>query len=388
MNESFFIPSGDYLRQFIGNPLVKSNDIKEILKRRGTFSSSNDKKILGPLLVKTGISPKEFDELKDNIQSKEDNPKVQTRKLQWDCSESLIEVMPLDFPFDTLIDDPFGIISLSNAPAFTVAGDGSNHNHVIVELILERNDKTKNFGDSVSYHNCSIEMKLDGNHYVDLNLTMQHSSKESLSVVNRLMKNLNRYLVDQEYVTNTPAQRILFTDFDNEERINFLVKLADSQSIYLFNKDMKKMHLAPDSDIPGAIPDEIKWVEKKVKDLMLKGSALDKSVFLVKKSLKKYLKLYSISCVFEINGVDHEGTCIINFYFPDADKGKISELVMEVDNLNLKRKLPTENKADVKLQILKFLDSKKIEFYEKYASSFKSNLALTKSKVTTSKATV
>ncbi|MBN8090761.1 hypothetical protein J0J26_22750 [Vibrio vulnificus] len=53
----FFIPTGDYLRQFIGNSMIKAGDVRDILKKRGIFSSSNDKKVLGPLLVKTGISP-------------------------------------------------------------------------------------------------------------------------------------------------------------------------------------------------------------------------------------------------------------------------------------------------------------------------------------------
>lgn len=150
MTDLFFIPTGDYLRQFIGNTMIKPADIKCILKKRGIFSSSNDKKILGPILVKSGISPVEFEVLKESIQTKEENPKIQSRKLKWKSDDSLLEAIPHDFDFSNLIDDPFGTISIDNAPVFTAAGDGKDINHIIAEIMIKRNDKTKNFGDDIS----------------------------------------------------------------------------------------------------------------------------------------------------------------------------------------------------------------------------------------------
>lgn len=361
----FFIPTGDFLRQFIGNQMIKASDIRDILRQRGLFSSSNDKKILGPLLVKTGVSPEEFETLKEAVKTKEENPKVQTRKLQWISDETLIDAIPHDFDFSDLIDDPFGVVTIDNDPTFSLHGDGSNPNHLIADIVIKRTDKTKNFGDDVSYHNCSIELKLDENNHIDLNLTIKHSSKDSLTVINKVSRRVHKHLQDAGYVSNAPMQRILFGDFTNENRINFLIELAKSREMYLYYKDLKKVYFSPDENILGDKPKEIEWFEKKIKDLMFKGENLDSSIYLIKPELKKHLKLYSISSSHEINDDNHEGTCVLNLYFQDMENG--SELMMEVDALNIKQKLQSENKSEIKLQILRFLEEKKIELYNKYS---------------------
>lgn len=365
MSDLFFIPTGDYLRQFIGNPMIKAADIREILKRRGNFSSSNDKKVLGPLLVKTGVSPEEFETLKESIQTKEENPKVQTRKLQWNSEETLVDAIPHDFDFCDLIDDPFGISSIDNDPTFSLAGEGKDPNHLIAEIVIKRNDKTKNFGDDITYHHCSIEMKLDEYNNIDLNLTVKHSSKESLNVINKVSRRVHKHLKENNYVSEEAMQQILFGDFTNENRINFLIELAKSKEMYLYYKDIKKVYFSPDENVKGNKPPEIEWFEKKIKDLMFKGENLDSSMYLFKPELKKHLKLYSVSSSHELNDDKHQGTCVINLYFQDMESN--SELMMEVDNLKIQQKLANENKSEIKLQILKFLESKKLELYNKYS---------------------
>ena len=267
MTDLFFIPTGDYLRQFIGNSMVKASDIKGILRQRGVYSSSNDKKILGPILVKSGISPAEFESLKESIQTKEENPKIQSRTLKWQSNDSLLDAIPHDFDFSNLIDDPFGTISIDNSPVFTVAGDGKNVNHLIAEITLKRNDKTKNFGDDVSYHQCSIELKINDDNNIDLNILTKHSSKETQILVNKISRRIYSHLRDSNHIKNEAIEKILFGSFSNENRINFLLAMAKSDEMYLYYKDMKKVHMAPDEDVEGVIPDEIALFEKKLMTL-------------------------------------------------------------------------------------------------------------------------
>ncbi|WP_233267347.1 hypothetical protein [Paraglaciecola sp. L3A3] len=365
MSDLFFIPTGDYLRQFIGNTMIKPADIKEILKKRGVFSSSNDKKILGPILVKSGISPLEFETLKESIQTKEENPKIQSRQLKWQSDESLLDAIPYDFNFSDLIDDPFGTISIDNAPVFTVAGDGKDTNHLIAEITIKRNDKTKNFGDDVSYHECSVELKLDDDKNMDLNILTKHSSKETLNLVNKISRRIHKHLKDNNHVTDKPIEKILFGNFTNESRIDFLIEMAKSSAMYLYYQDMKKVHMSPDENVQGEIPSEIALFEKKINDLMFKGKSLDSSVFLKKKELKKHMKLCSVTSRYELNDDQHQGSCLVRIYFPEFEDE--SELLMEVENLNIQKKLPVELKSDIKLQILKFLEIKKLKLYENYS---------------------
>lgn len=365
MTDLFFIPTGDYLRQFIGNSMIKAADIKDILKKRGIFSSSNDKKILGPILVKSGISPVEFDVLKESIQTKEENPKIQTRKLKWKSDDSLLDAIPHDFDLSDLIDDPFGTISIDNAPGFTVAGDGKDTNHLIAEIIIKRNDKTKNFGDDVSYHKCSVELKLDGDNF-DLTVLTQHSSKETLSLVNKITNRVHKHLKENSHVSDAPIEKILFGNFTNENRIDFLIAMAKSNAMYLHYQDMKKIHMSPDENVQGKVPTEIALFEKKIKDLMFKGKNLDSSVFLKDKDLKKYIKLCGVTSSYELNDNEHRGSCLVRIYFPEFDNN--SELLMEVENLNISKKLAVEKKSDVKLQILKIFETKKLGLYKKHST--------------------
>jgi hypothetical protein len=313
--------------------------------------------------VKSGISPNEFELLKESIQTKEENPKIQSRKLKWQSNDGLLDAIPYNFDFSNLIDDPFGTTSIDNAPVFTVVGTDSNH--LIAEIILKRNDKTKNFGDDVSYHKCSVELKLDSDNNIDLNILTKHSSKETLSLVNKIARRIHKHLKSNDYVNDDAIERILFGNFSNENRIDFLVAMAKSNAMYLYYKDMQKVHMSPDESIKGKLPTEIALFEEKINDLMFKGKGLDSSVYLKRPELKKYIKLCSVTSKYELNDDKHQGSCLVRIYFPEFNDD--SELLMEVDHLKIQKKLPVELKSDIKLQVLKFLEIKKMDLYEKYS---------------------
>ncbi|KJZ24105.1 hypothetical protein TW82_18540 [Pseudoalteromonas fuliginea] len=89
---------------------------------------------------------------------------------------------------------------------------------------------------------------------------------------------------DSNHIKNEAIEKILFGSFSNENRINFLLAMAKSDEMYLYYKDMKKVHMAPDEDVEGIIPDEIALFEKKINDLMFKGKSLDSSIYLKNKT--------------------------------------------------------------------------------------------------------
>ncbi|TOB71945.1 hypothetical protein CGJ99_23840, partial [Vibrio parahaemolyticus] len=117
----------------------KASDLKQILQSRGCFSSSNDKKVLGPLLIKTGVAPYEFEQLKETVKEKEDNPKIQTKQLQWDATQgkTLVQALGFNFDFNNLINDPFDVLTIENSPQFRAAGNAKDPNHVIAEIKLK-----------------------------------------------------------------------------------------------------------------------------------------------------------------------------------------------------------------------------------------------------------
>ncbi|WP_419240491.1 hypothetical protein [Photobacterium leiognathi] len=369
MNNSF-IPTGDYLRQFLGHPMIKAKDLKRLLRNRGNFTSSNDKKILGPSIIKTGLSPLEFDDLKDLIQTKEETPKTHSRQYSWDSDECLLSVIEDNIDYESLIDDPFDTLKLINAPSFTLAGDGKDPDHVSIEFVLERNDKTKNFGDEVKTFTCSLEMKVEQGD-LTLDMLMEHTSKESLNFINKFVKKTQSILEEKKCINVTYSHLIQFNHFTNKERINFFLELCKSNTVYLYGQEITKVSIIPDYDHELDIPEEIKWFEDKVKDLKLSGNKLDSSIFFKKPTLKEHLKIHSALCEYEINDNDHQGKCRVKYYFPEVEKNNLSELMIEVEYMSFDKKLQKETKSKLRSDILKFIEKKKMGIYFKHSSHAK-----------------
>ena len=367
MDSSSFIPVGDFLRQVLGNPLIKAKDIKDILRSRGVFSSSIDKKQLAPLLIKTGVSPQEFQYLKESTQTKEENPKILTRKMSWLSNKKLIEAVPVDFDFHRLIDDPFAMVSISNAPVFTVGGDGEDPNYIVAEVELLRKDQTRNFGESESLHKCSIELKIDPSNGSELNVTVRHSSKESLNFLNKVYRRLHKKFEEDKLISPDPVEEVLFDSFDNEGRIDFLMELSESKGFSLQSKEVKKIHISPDYNEGESLPEEIKWVEKNIEDLMLNGKDLGDSIFIKEKSFRKYFKLYTLYRRYSINPGGNEGVCVIKYYFVENENKSVSELAMEIESIKMDKRLSPEKKLDLKIKTLKMFDDKKIDLFRKFS---------------------
>ncbi|HHF3270783.1 TPA: hypothetical protein ACPJ2V_003527 [Vibrio diabolicus] len=369
-----FIPVGDILRQFLANPMIKAHDIKKVLQSRGVWSSSTDKTVLGPMLVRCGISPYEFEQLKELVKEKEDNPKTQTKQLDWNanCNSNLIMELGFEFDFDNLINDPFEVLTVINSPEFTAAGDGTDPNHVIAEIKLKRKDMTKNFGEHENFYDCFVEMKVDDDNQLALNVTTKHTSKESLVVANEVVRRASNVLKDSGLIKNKTIKRVLFSDFTNNQRIDFMRALSKHTSVTVHYQDTKKIHIQPDDEVTTARPEHIKFLEKKINDLTLKGSKLDSSVFLRLNELKEHLKLYSMHCTYEIDHALSKGTCDVFFEFPEADKKSNSELTISMTRMALKAKVSSKQKASIRLEILREFEKRKMKLFDTYLSAISS----------------
>ena len=368
MNNDAFIPVGDLLRQFLANPMIKASDIKQILQSRGCFSSSSDKKILGPLLIKTGIAPFEFEQLKELVKDKEENPKVQTKRLELDSSinKTLAQVLAFNFDFEHLIDDPFEVLTIENKPQFTAVD--SNPNHVIAEVKIKRRDKTKNFGDDVSYFDCNVEFKVDDNNKLDLNITTKHTSKESHNVANEIVRRATKVLKKENMIKSEDIQRILFNDFDNIGRIDYLIGLVKSSDpeVYSSKEHTRRVHIQPDDSITKPRPSDIDFLDKKINDLTFKGKNLDSSKFLRRKDLKEHLKLFSVQGSYEIQMSKFQGECDLIFEFPIADSMDGSELTISMSRFKIEGKISLKEKKELKLKVLKTFEKQKLNSFSKH----------------------
>lgn len=375
MNNEAFMPIGDILRQFIAHNMIKGSDLKALLQARGVFSSSNDKKILGPIIIKSGLTPYEFESLKDLVKEKEDSPKLQTKQLKWnqDTNQTLLTVLGTGFSFDNLITDVFNNLTIENTPSFTAAGNGDNPNHIMTEVKLKRRDRTKNFGEDESYFDCAVELQVNPDNQIELNIQTKHTAKETLAITNEIVKRASVALKQANAVVSDEVKRILFTDFVNESRIDYLTQLTQSVDKEVYRKDTKGIHIKPDENVLGEKPKELEVLEKKIKDLKLKGQNLDSSVFLRLKELKKHIRLYSLTCTYEIQTDNVNGTCDIEFEFPELDQMNASELTISMGRFSTKEKLSTRAKTRLKIDVLRAFEAKKLKLLPKH--SFKHDTA-------------
>ncbi|MCD9541813.1 hypothetical protein GLP22_11410 [Photobacterium carnosum] len=371
--DNTFIPVGDVLRQFLANQMISTHEIRNILQSRGVFSSAKDKKNLIPILVKTGIAPYEFSHLKDLVKEKEEIPKYQTKQLTWNAEahSTLAEELGFDFNFENLVDDTFNNLTIENEPQFVAAGEGNDHNHMIAEIRIKRLDRTKNFGEDENYFDCSIELKVDEKNQLDLNVTTKHTSKESQNIINEIVKRVTRKLKESKVIKSEKMKRILFPDFTNEGRIDYLTQLVKSIDFAAYIDNTKKIHIKPDNNVIGEVPDEIKILEKKIKELTLKGENLDNSIFLRLKKLKKRIQLFRISCTYKIDTDNNiKGTCELEFEFPDLENMTQSELTISITRFSLKSKTSAKERNLIKSIVLRAFESKKIELLNKHSFKY------------------
>lgn len=363
------MPIGDILRQFLAHNMIKGSDLKAILQARGVFCSANDKKILGPILVKSGLAPYEFESLKDLVKEKEDSPKLQTKQLRWNkgTEHSLLSVLGSNFDFKDLVTDVFNNLTVENSPSFIAAGKGTDPNHIIAEVKLKRRDRTRNFGEDENYFDCAVELKVNPDNQIELNIQTKHTAKETLSVTNEIVRRASTALKNADAVVSEEVKRILFTDFVNENRINYLTKLTKSVDKEVYIKDTKGIHIKPDENAAGEKPQELEVLEKKIKDLKLKGENLDSSVFLRLNRLKKHIHLYSLKCTYEIQTDKANGTCEIEFEFPELDRMNSSELTISMGRFSIKEKLSSRAKGRLKMDVLKAFEAKKLSLLPKYS---------------------
>lgn len=368
-NVKFLLPYGDSLREFLSQPGITKADVKSILRRRGVFFSNDDKAYTIPLLIKTGLSPFELEELIDKVRTKEDNPKVQTQSIPWSGGDrKLLDAIPTELDIQAIVDQPFSNYKVVGAPNFK-AVDG-NQNHVEMEFKVERHDLTKSWDQNVSQFTGKVTLK-KGSGNVDVSMSLNTTSPETKYVADRVSKNLISEMKSQGVVDKESAvRRIRFNDFTNENRIQFLKELIQSQKAdSLYFKDIKDIGFRPDKK--ETLPDDISWMEDKIKNLILQGSDLQGTFFVKDQTYHKYLEVYRMEAEYSFEYDDYSGECRIRLEFSDfiAREKYDSELSIRVEGLKFSNKTVSVSSNKVKEGLLSQLESSKLKLHDKFRQS-------------------
>lgn len=365
VNQNNLIPTGDYLRQLIGQSKVKEVDLKNILRSRGVFTGSDDKASLGSLIIKTGISPSEYIELKDNYRDKEESPKYKTKTIAWNSEENLINSVPDKIDLEKLLDDQFGVYKISHATDFTVVN--GNPNHLVLNFKIRRNDLIKNFGDNFVENTGGLEIKKEDDKDF-LMISTMHTAKETLQLTDRCTSSLIKHFKDEGHVQMQEAvKEIFFSDFTNINRISFLNDLVGYTDSSIGFQDTTHVHFSPDHT-SGSLPSNIAWMKDKIEDTRISGQSLHATFILNDKNYHDSIKLYGVQCSYNFYINDCNDTCKILLEFSNYKNLDESELILNILMLKIDSKSDTVNKENVKKSILESFEKRKMDLYDKYAT--------------------
>ncbi|WMB74822.1 hypothetical protein RA178_09580 [Shewanella oncorhynchi] len=365
-NKRFLLPYGDALREFLSQPGITKADIKAILRRRGVFFSDDEKVNTVPLLIKTGVSPFELEELVDKVKAKEDNPKVHTQSIPWaGGNRKLLDAIPPELNIQEIIDQPFSNYKVLGAPNFK-AIDG-NQDHIEMEFKVERYDLTKSWDKNTSQFSGKITLKKSANN-LDVSMSLNHTSQETKFVADKISRKVVQNMKDEGFVhKESQIRRIRFNDFSNSNRVAFLQDLSQKQlNNPLYFKDTRDIGFRPDKKTE--LPPDISWMEDKIKNMILQGSDLHTTFFVKDKKYHEYLEVYRIEAEYSFDQNECSGDCRIVFEFSEfisRDKND-AELLIKVASINFVEKTSSISTNIVKERLLSQLESAKLKLHEQY----------------------
>lgn len=354
-----YIPFGVTLQDVLRHPTLTDSKLKQLLKVRGIFLEDSRDEETYPLLLSTILSPIEFEFIKQNLKSKEDNPKITSRPLEWHNTEDLIKVIPDKINLKEILaeeDSHYKILSQTNFATI----DG-NPNRVKMNFTCQTNNynsgwyRNKNeFQAEIVVEKVEIEKKIY--------LKMIYTSPETLNIADLGIKHLVNEFKKMNYTkSDSIIERILYNSFNNEERIGFFLSLTNNSTVFEFQR-VTDLDIAPDKTID--LPVEIKkFMTGKVNSLKINGESLHENYLIKEKENHKYIELALIEALYNFSYYAAEGNCVVTFGFHGYFKKRLNniEFSIDVSTINLKEEYQKVNKDKVRLYLLQEFEKFKIE---------------------------
>jgi len=364
-NGQVFLPTGDYLRQLIGQPEVTGNLMKRLGRSRGCFSSDSSKDTIGSVLIGTGMSPVEIVDLAEFYIEKEAKEKFITRSIDWENTDlRLTDVLDVnEISLENLFTGTFDTLNFSKAPRLEMIGKSGDT--AVIKFEIERNSPTKNWGASTTNHPGKIELKLDREEK-QLRIGITHTSSETKSVAGNLSNRAIKQLKDKAWIPKEAViVAIKFSDFSNQERISFLNEVCRPKSSLLEFEDTKDITFCSDASVPNH-PKELAWMTDRIDMLKAKGQDLHSTFFIKDIQIHPYLKVFGIECSYLIQGHNYSGRCQLSFEFQARQKEKFdeAELVFQIVSTKLDSKGCSTSAVNSDISI--DIEQHKMAVYNKY----------------------
>lgn len=371
-NIEVVLPHGELIRGFANQNYLTKSDLNKFLKSRGIFSRDSQKESLVPILSTLLLSPSEFDELRECQNTKEDNVKKTTSRIECASDFNLVNAIK-NLDLNNLIDTSQRNFSLTSKPVVEL--DPNQPDRANIHFELERTDLNKSWYESSNVFNGQIQIEKSSDN--QLILVKSYTSNESDFVATAIQQKTVQHLKTQNIISaNKELTKVLFGDFTNADRIVFFYRLSSNMnSSYFEFKDIVNVEITPDEE--SDLPSEIDWMKKKT-ELKFKGSEIHETFFVREKKYHKHLKFWEMESAFKFEYLNYSGHCSVTFSFKDFLK-KENEAEFEINlssfRINDSSNFTSKEKTKLRRKLLDLFDKQKEETYSRFLEHLKQKKA-------------
>jgi hypothetical protein len=363
--EKDILPQGDRIRQFLTNGNVSSSNINSILREKGVFLGNADKNSSVPLLMKSLISPSDFNELWETQKIKEETVKYRTATIKCSTDIDLKDIFSENINLGQKITDLYQYqpnFNLIGAPQFYFEDDEAVFNYKI-----QRQNSLENWSENVSEHSGAIHITKSKDGDIELSVKQDSTSKETIIVNNILSNEIKRILKEKDIIEpNDDFIRIKFDDFTNANRIQFLYAFTAQFCIYLDFVSITDIDLYLDEHVKSHV--DVKTFLDEIDSLKLSGRELQNHILLKNNIYHPKLIFGAISLKYNFNIDGVKGTCIIDISFPDYISKKDEKAELQISysfTINREQRRQVTD-AQLRKKVYTFVEKVKISSYEKH----------------------
>ncbi|MCD8433559.1 hypothetical protein LNJ05_12380 [Tenacibaculum finnmarkense genomovar ulcerans] len=362
MNKEF-LPQGDNIRQLLVKSNISQANINLLLREKGVYLGHSEKNNSVPLLMKSIISPSDFETLYSTQKTKEDRIKYKTASIKCRSDFNVATV------FSTRLDlNQFVLEKHTYKPNYKVLGNPSfyfeDENTAILEYKIERENLLNDWTNNKTYHSGSVILKKLSDENIQVTIQQNSTSKETVEVNNIIINNIKTLLNKNSIIeSKEDFITIKFNDFTNSNRIKFLYSFTAEFCIYLEYKSITDIDLSLDPNIISH--QDIKYFLEEIDNLKLKGKGLQKHTLLNNEVYYPKFIFGSIKIQYKLKCSGFEGTATLNLSFPEYinSNQENSELQISIDLLLNKEYKNSKTENEIRKKILSFIEKKKLENY-------------------------
>lgn len=333
-NSQYILPSGDEMRVFVMQEAITASMIRKVLRRRGIFLATTDKKDMLEHLLLSYLSPDEFEYLLDALRTRLDSQKFRSRSYSVVVdAPPLVDMLPENLNFHEIVRDEYGNSRSLDSPEFVFDQKGTK-NSCVLNYRIERTSFGADWIRSRRIFEGEVRYTYDPTNRT-VNVTAFHTSDET-ERANRLLINHVRQGMKQKNVIQDGSETsVTFGSLSNAQRIAFFMKFTGFNDLLIFSfEKLTDISLRLDEDSQPPDEDRINWMKKSVSKVLLSGELQD--TFFVKDiSCRPHLLIWRMEAQYKFETADASGRFCAVFEFADYATSKLgtSEFQISIPTL-------------------------------------------------------